>query len=91
MKKFLSMLVALSLIAPAVLVGCGEEAKKAPAKKTEPAKAGEKKEEKKEEKKAEKVEEKKEEKKAEPAKAPEAPKAEEKKAPEAPKAPEKAK
>ena len=43
MKKFLSMLVALSLIAPAVLVGCGEEAKKAPAKKAEPAKGGEKK------------------------------------------------
>ena len=41
MKKFLSMLVALSLIAPAVLVGCGEEAKKAPAKKAEPAKAPE--------------------------------------------------
>ena len=47
MKKFLSMLVALSLIAPAVLVGCGEEAKKAPAptkapegsKAAEPAKA----------------------------------------------------
>ena len=74
MKKFLSMLVALSLIAPAVLVGCGEEAKKKDTtKKVEPAKAGEKKEEK----------------KAEPAKAPEAPKAEEKKAPEAPKATEK--
>ena len=39
MKKFLSMLVALSLIAPAVLVGCGEEAKKAPAKKVVAKKA----------------------------------------------------
>jgi hypothetical protein len=73
MKKFLSMLVALSLIAPAVLVGCGEEKKAAP-KKVEPAKGGEKKEEKKAEPaKAPEAP------KAEEKKAPEAPKAPEKK------------
>jgi hypothetical protein len=83
MKKFLSMLVALSLIAPAVLVGCGEEKKTDKKGPTTAPKGGEKKPEEKkpEEKKADatkpeekKPEEKKadmpkvEEKKAEPAK-----------------------